>query len=282
MARRSPGRPLRVAFVACVMAAAPCRAHDAACRDGACAPHCPVRPAHFGYHPTQWRRWPDEERVPARPADSATPAPPARSVVPGKDEESPSPRDAGEAARNGGERLGRLVEEADVARLADAASRGRFTDRLVAAMLSEHDPRARCTVLELAAGFDTPAAEAICAGALEDPDPGVRAAACAACARRRGAEAAGRLGRRAREDVDLGVRLRAIRALGELGDPAAIQPLAALLDDPDEVIRSRAVAALARATGRDLGPDVERWRQWAANPSAPPRWSLGAALRTLF
>lgn len=300
MMRRSPVHPFRLAVVACLLAAARCRADDAACRDGAHGPHCPVRPTQFGYYPTQWRRWPASAPEPAGRADPATPAPPARSLVPRPDEESPVPRDAAtpeaarsptsrgavvpteEAARSLADRLARLAEEADAARFADAAARGRFGDRLVAAMLSEHDPRARCAVLDMASGFDVPGAEAVCVGALEDPDPRVRAAACDACVERRGDAAVDSLARRAREDVDLGVRLRAIRCLGDLGDPAGIAALTALLDDPDEAVRSRAAAALTRAKGRDVGPEAASGRRWIAAPTATPGWSFGAAIRRLF
>lgn len=285
MARRSPCLAFRVAFAASVVLVVPCAAHEAACRDGSCDPRCTVRPAQFGYYPTQWRRWPGGEPRSAA-ADAATPVKPAPSVVPGPDEESPeTPPPASPAAAAAGmpaDRIGRLAEEADAARLADDASQRRFTERLVTAMLSEHDPRVRCAILTLAAGFATPAAEAICAGALDDPDPRVRLAACRVCVGRRGPEFVDRLVRRAREDEDLGVRLRAIRALGESRDAAAVSHLVALLDDPDPAVRSRTTAALALATGRDLGPDADRWRAAIAAPPAPPRWSLGAAVRRLF
>lgn len=300
MRRRSPSRSFRVAVAACLVAATTCQAEDAACRDGGCEPHCPTRPGQFGYYPTQWRRWPGAGPQPAAARDATTPAAPAPSVVPGPDEESPItplppiPGAAASAIRahrapvlpespGVGERIEKLAEAADAARAADEATRRRFTDQLVAVLLSEHDPRVRCAILTIASGFDTPAATAICNGALEDPDPGVRLSACRVCAERRGADVVDRLVRRAREDADLGVRLRAVRALGEIGGPAVVPHLVALLDDPDPAVRSRTTAALARATGRDLGPDVERWRTWAANPAAaPPRWSLDAAMRRLF
>lgn len=284
------------AILACLATAVPCLGAEPACRDGECQPHCPVRPGQFGYYATQWRPWPVTSAAPEKPGDAASPARPARSVVPGADEESPGrpatsePATSGPAAfippgeqSNDGRWLERLVADADAVRLADPASREAFTGRLVAAMLSEPDPQARRAVLELAASFDTPAAEAICAGALEDPDPRVRLAACQVCADRRGPDGVTRLARRAREDADLGVRLRAVRTLGEIGDPAAVGHLVALLDDPDPAIQARAVAALERATGRGFGADVGRWKAWAANPQpVPTRWSLGGVLRDLF
>lgn len=284
---------LVVALLGCAGATRPCAAHPAECRDGACDPHCPVRPGQFGYYQTHWRRWPGGgSRGPEGPEsrDDATPVPPARSVVPGADEESPpahgepAPAEAGaaDAGAVDEDRIARLVAAADAARLADASSRARFSVELVGAMLSEPDPRARCTVLGLAATFDTPDAEAVCVGALEDPDPQVRLVACQVCADRRRPDGVARLARRASEDADLGVRLRAVRALGDLGDPAAVPHLVALLDDPDPAVQVRATAALGRVTGRNFGTDVERWRAWAANPPAAPRWSPAAMLRGMF
>ena len=292
MCRTSSRRPTAVSLLVLSVAAfsPPCAGQAPACPDGACGPHCPVRPGQFGYYQTQWRRWPAAGQPTAAPSrEPALPSPPPRAIVPDADEESPRRDRAIEPTsasppRAAAERIGRLVEEADVARLADALRREEFTRRLVAAMLTEPDPQDRCAVLGLAADFDTATAEAICAGALDDPDPRVRLTACQVCADRRGPEQVPRLARRAREDADLGVRLRAVRMLGELGDAAAIPHLVAILDDPDPAMQSRAAAALARTTGHDLGADVERWRQWASGPRTlpPPRWSLGAAFRRLF
>lgn len=75
-----------------------CRIHHghlAGCRDGHCAPHCPVRPSHYGFYGTQWRKWPGQGVVPVSAEDVATPVAPPPSQVPGADEESPqSPADA--------------------------------------------------------------------------------------------------------------------------------------------------------------------------------------------
>lgn len=64
------------------------RGHHRHCRPGMCVPHCPVRPAEFGFYGTQWRRWPGQQVVPVS-ADAATPAMPPKSEVPAADEESP-------------------------------------------------------------------------------------------------------------------------------------------------------------------------------------------------
>jgi hypothetical protein len=66
-------------------------AHHRDCRDGHCAPYCPVRPATFGFYGTQWRRWPGQGVVTASAESAATPVKPPRSAVPGADEESREP-----------------------------------------------------------------------------------------------------------------------------------------------------------------------------------------------
>lgn len=67
------------------------RHHHAACRDGKCHAHCPVRPQEFGFYGTQWRRWPTQGVVPTAGIQEATPTLPPRSAVPGADEESRGP-----------------------------------------------------------------------------------------------------------------------------------------------------------------------------------------------
>lgn len=64
--------------------------HGAECRDGLCAPHCPVRPGEYGFYRTQWRRWPGQGVVPASAEDAATPARPPAAQVPTVEEESPT------------------------------------------------------------------------------------------------------------------------------------------------------------------------------------------------
>lgn len=74
-----------------------CRIHHghlADCRDGHCAPHCPVRPGQHGFYGTQWRRWPGQGVVPVSAEDAATPVRPPPSQVPEADEESPRSLDA--------------------------------------------------------------------------------------------------------------------------------------------------------------------------------------------
>ena len=181
------------------------------------------------------------------------------------------------------ERIRQLVDEGKRAKAGTTHEQNEFTRGLVTAILEEHDPRVRSTILEIAAGFETASATAICKGALEDPDEKVRMDACSAWGRRGGEEAVALLSQRYQADPELDVRLRAIRELGTLGDSQAIPVLARALEDADPAVQYRAVAALKRVSGRDLGNDVNAWREWAADPEgSAAEWSVAEAWRKLW
>lgn len=181
------------------------------------------------------------------------------------------------------QRMKQWREEARAASAGSAADRAAFSKRLATAMLEEHDPRVRSGILEVAADCDDPAAEAICRGGLQDPDERVRLAACSVWGRKGGAVAVELLAARYRTDPELDVRLRALRALGDCQSEAAVPILAKALEDPDPAVQYRAVASLKRVSGRDLGNDVNRWREWAADPEGTSaEWSVAETLRRLF
>lgn len=298
-----PRRPLAAGFLAAgffaalglaatLATAAPPRTgpkHAAACRHGACAPHCPVRPQVFGYYPTTWRRWPGEGGTPTTaPADAAPGAP--RSVVPLPDEESPRSDDAPADARAGrptgpGLAAGppRVDPAAAAALRGSAAEQAAFSAALVRRLLTEADPAARVAIVETAALFDTRDALAICVGAAQDPDPLVRRAACDVWARRGGEQAVGLLRQLAGTDRDPAVRRRAVAALGATGDTAAIDALVAALDDADPTVQQAAVAALRRVSGEEHGDDPAGWRRWAARRGTDgSRWSWAWPWGRLF
>ncbi len=165
------------------------------------------------------------------------------------------------------QRIAALTKEAQEASEAGSTAEIRFSQGLIQTLLEEHDPRVRCSILEIAADFDTPAANAICEGGLRDPDPRVRMTACDVCGMR-GKEAIPLLASCMETDEEIDVRLRAVRALGETGNDAAIAVLAIALEDPDPAVQYRAVDSLRQVSGRDLGNDVNAWRAWAADPEA--------------
>ncbi len=180
-------------------------------------------------------------------------------------------------------RIKKLAERSKVAKSESTESQLEFTQDLVRMMLEEHDPRVRGKILETAASYDTAAATAICTGAMQDPNEMVRLRACDVWAKRGGAEAVTLLSTRFQTDADLDVRLRALKMLGELKDKQAIPVLARALEDADPAVQYRAVASLKQVSGRDLGNDVNAWREWAADPEADKaEWSIAESFRRLF
>lgn len=159
-----------------------------------------------------------------------------------------------------------------------------FAGELAGAILGEHDPRVRASIVEVAAGLEAVAAGAICEGALQDPDARVRMAACDAWAKRGGDRGVQLVADRCRNESDVDVRLRAIRTLGEMKNAAAIPALAVALEDPDPAVQYRAVASLKSVSGRDLGDDVNAWRAWAAADPAErdKSWSIAETFRKIF
>ena len=180
-------------------------------------------------------------------------------------------------------RIKKLAERSKAAKSAPEQGQVEFTQDLVRMMLEEHDPRVRGKILESAAEFDTSAATAICKGAMQDPSDTVRIKACDVWAKRGGEEAVQILATRFQTDADLDVRLRALKMLGELKDKQAIPVLARALEDADPAVQYRAVASLKQVSGRDLGNDVNAWREWAVDPEANKAdWSIAESFRRLF
>ena len=116
---------------------------------------------------------------------------------------------------------------------------------------------------------------------LDDPDAFVRIAACDAWLEIE--EIQFSILQMFRSDEDVDVRLHAIRDLGALGNEAAIPVLAEALEAPDPAVQFRAVASLKEVSGRDLGNDVNEWREWAVDPSAyREEWSVAEVWRQIF
>ncbi len=181
------------------------------------------------------------------------------------------------------QRMESIHAQAKKAKAGSGTEQVAFTRELMRQVLEEHDPRVRCDLVNTAATFDTPAAVAVCKGALQDPDERVRTIACEVWGERGGAEAVQLLAQRYQTDAELDVRLRAVRMLGKLKDKEAIPVLARALEDPDPAVQYRAVAALKQVSGRDLGNDVNAWRAWAADPGADRNeWSIAEQFRKLF
>jgi HEAT repeat protein len=130
-------------------------------------------------------------------------------------------------------------------------------------MQNEPDPLVRWEIVKAVANSQSPQAAAILYGGMKDPYQDVRIACCKAWGKRGGPEASRVLGEALASDLNMDVRLAAARALGNVKDPAAVASLGLALDDTNPAMQYRAVESLKTASGKDLGDNVEAWRQYA-------------------
>lgn len=197
--------------------------------------------------------------IPAQPAVSPTasgyPAAEEHGEKPAKPKppDEPKPPDDAQALR-------------ELARHVDAADDPRFTQAAVS-------PSAAVRIESLRAWTASKRGPVpqIVVDLHYDDDPRVRAAALNMLATRKHPDALDYLAR-ALHDVELSVRLAAVRGLGELDDPNAQPLLAELLKDRAELTRAEAVAAIALH-----GPEA-RVLAAAKDPSWRVRLKVAAAL----
>jgi HEAT repeat protein len=146
----------------------------------------------------------------------------------------------------------------------------RVVMELVEQIRNESDPLVRVAILETAALYPVPLAGQILRAGLRDQAKEVRTACCTAWGKRGGPEAVEALGTALSTDAEIDVRLAAAESLGRTSEPGAIAALAVALEDrQDPALQYRAVQSLRAIGPRDLGNDVEKWRQFAKNPQAP-------------
>lgn len=160
------------------------------------------------------------------------------------------------------ERIAQFKKLSEQANSCDAEQRLKISEQLAAAIRQETDPLIRVEIIRTLGRYPGPAANRILQTALSDADPQVRIAACEAWGRRSDPKAVELLAETLRGDVNIDVRLAAAKALGETRHPGAVAPLGEALDDADPALQYRAVLALQKATGKNLGVDVYRWRQY--------------------
>lgn len=177
------------------------------------------------------------------------------------------------------QRIATLQELARKAPVTEAEERAEISARLAASMPAEEDPLIRAEMVRTLAEYPGAEAEQVLRAALSDPDADVRAAACEAWGKRGDATAAKLLGGVLGGDVDRDVRLAAARALGHAKDPAAVAALGEVLQDKDPAMQYRAVLSLRKITGKNLGNDVNRWREYVKSGPPKPAESISIAER---
>jgi HEAT repeat protein len=153
----------------------------------------------------------------------------------------------------------------------DPAERDRIASEVAAQYPREPDPLIRAHMVEVLGAYPGPVALAALAGAAKDSDSDVRIAVCKALARQKGPEATSLLRQIFAGNTDTDVRLTAVQALGDTRDPAAMATLVPALGDHDPAMQYRVVGALRKVAPRDLGDNVERWRQYVGGQSAQPQ-----------
>lgn len=138
----------------------------------------------------------------------------------------------------------------------------------VEALLEHTSPDVRFHAVLVATELGRSELLAAVAQLLLDSDPGVRRAALVGVEGLRASSTyphvlAGLRRTAAATTVQQVWRVRSIEALGELGDPLALDPLVELLGDDDRTIARAAHDALRRLTCHDLGTMRMSWRRWA-------------------
>jgi hypothetical protein len=180
------------------------------------------------------------------------------------------------------ERIANLRKLSDAAGSVTPDERLRRSQQLAAEIRNENDPLIRLEIIRALGRYPGDAADAILKAAMSDPDAQVRVTACEAWGRRGDAQAVALLAESLRSDVDADVRLAAAKALGETRNPAAVAPLGEALNDSDPAMQYRAVLSLKKATGKDLGDDVDRWQRYVRGEPPGPAPSLAERFRRLF
>jgi HEAT repeat protein len=135
----------------------------------------------------------------------------------------------------------------------------------------ERDPSVRLEMVRTLASHSSPQARALVAAALKDADPDVRVAACEELGKVGGEESARLLAEALASDTNVDVRIAATEALGEMRDPRAVPLIAVALEDQDPALQLRGMEAMRLASGKNLGKDVNQWRQYAKNPDIEAR-----------
>jgi hypothetical protein len=157
------------------------------------------------------------------------------------------------------------------------ADQAKICQELAQQIRTEPDPIVRRAIQESVAKCHAPLAPAVLVAGLSDEDRDVRTACCRLLGQRKDAEAVAPLSRIVSTDEDAEVRMAAVKALGAFQTPESIRGLAAAVKDRDPAMQYAGVKAMKEASGKDLGNDVEAWRQYAESvaPGASP--ALGGA-----
>jgi HEAT repeat protein len=152
----------------------------------------------------------------------------------------------------------------------DSPEQRQITDQLARQIQVEPDPLVRQAVVQAIAAYRTPMAQQVLEAGMGDSDAAVRVACCRALGHRAEAASVPILAQAVRSDRDIDVKLAATEALGKIKSPESVKALAAALDDRDPAMQYAGVQSMKSVTGKNYGPDVQVWRQFAAGGTPPP------------
>jgi HEAT repeat protein len=169
------------------------------------------------------------------------------------------------------ERIEELAALSETIGQKSSAEQERLANELAHEIQREQDVQVRRQIIRTMAAIPNQRATAVIHAGMDDPDESVRIACCEAWGKRGGSLAVEELATALDTQASADVRMAAARALGELEDPAAVQPLAKLLVENDPAVQRRAMESLKRASGQDYGYDVQAWRQYAAGETVERR-----------
>jgi HEAT repeat protein len=181
------------------------------------------------------------------------------------------------------ERLEKLQELATQASQKTPVERESIAADLAAQIAREPDPNIREQIVRTLAAYPSTAAQNVLHAAMQDADLNVRVAACESWRQQDPSVAVRELTAALSEGNEHDVRMAAARELGRRKDRQALAPLAETLADPNPALQQRVASSLREISGRDFGPNVEAWRQYAATGQGEePPVSLVERLGRLF
>jgi HEAT repeat protein len=183
----------------------------------------------------------------------------------------------------GVQRIEELETRAKKIRRASPQEQEAFAAELAQKMQHENDTLVRMAMIDVLSNLRTSSADAVLCLGLQDPEIDIRVACCEAWQKRPSPEATRILAETLSSDTNVDVRLAAAKALSAADDKDAVKALGQALEDPDPAMQYVAVASMKNVTGKDLGNDVNAWRQLAKQPDPPLREkSMAARLRQMF
>jgi len=166
---------------------------------------------------------------------------------------------------------------------ASAQEQEAFCAEMAKQLPHESDCNVRLAIVGIMGTMNTPSAKAVLYAGMKDPEADVRIACCDAWAKHSDGPATRILAETLSGDTDMDVRQAAAKALASSHDKEAVAALGTALADPNPAMQYVAVASLKNVTGKDLGNDVNAWRQLAKQPDPPLREkTLAEKVRQVF